>query len=77
MASVLTTGKVDSVFEAAGMDEGSGSWAVKEVKVVEFEVVELEAEEDVDEFEVERERLEFFRVPPPTGTLRSAPPWVQ
>jgi hypothetical protein len=52
---------------------------VKAVKVAEFEEVELEDEVDIDEelFEVERERLEFLRVPPPTGTSRRVPPCVQ
>jgi hypothetical protein len=40
--------------------------------------VELEDEVDGEELlEDERERLEFLREPPPTGTSRRVPPFVQ
>ena len=37
-------------------------------------MVAAEEEEEAGE---ERERLEFLREPPPTGTSRRVPPWVQ
>lgn len=64
-------------------DSNFGSWSGElwprtEVGVVEVEGVDLlEEEVMVVSVVVEVDRLEFLRVPPPTGMLRRAPPLVQ
>jgi hypothetical protein len=77
--SVFTAAAPESVVEDTTTGIDSGSWmAVKAVKVAGFEAVELEDEVDGEELlEDERERLEFLREPPPTGTSRRVPPFVQ